>query len=167
MLRQALRAVLPAVVTGSFALLSVSCHHVDNRRLTGARANLLFRTQAEWITYGPSGAGDWRVFNREERIPADFPYIASSITGLGGLLVCTTYLGDEIAYDMACPVECRRDITVFINDDRLAECIRCHSTYDVFSLPGSPVSGEAAEKGYGLQIYNVSPGRNGEYRVIY
>lgn len=167
MLRQALRAVLSAGVIGSFALSSVSCHHVDNRRLTGATANLLFRTQAEWVTYGPSGAGDWRVFNRQERIPADFPYIVSSMTGLGGLLVCTTYLGDEIAYDMACPVECRRDITVFINDDRLAECIKCHSTYDVFSLPGSPVSGEAAEKGYGLQIYHVSPGRNGEYRVIY
>ncbi len=167
MLKKALKAAVAAVVPGALSLASVSCHHVDNKRLTGAVANLLFRTQAEWVTYGPTGAGDWRVFNRPDRIPADFPYIASSMTGLGGLLVCTTYIGDEIAYDMACPVECRRDITVFINENGLAECIKCHSTYEVFSLPGSPVSGEAAEKGYGLQIYHVGPGRNGEYRVIY
>lgn len=144
-----------------------SCSHVDNRRLPAANVYLVFWTQADWVTYGVSGAGSHKRYIKSERIPSDFPYSATSATGYGGLLVCTSYNGDPLAYDLACPVECRGDVRVFINEDNLAECPKCHSCFDVFMQYGAPVSGEAAEKGYGMQLYNVTGGRSGEYLVIY
>lgn len=155
------------VIAVVLAAAMSSCHHVDNHRLPTPGANLMFWTQSEWITYGPTGAGDYRVFDMQKRLPANFPFRAGSLTGLGGVLLCTTFLGQPVAFDLSCPVECRRDITVFINDDYVAECPRCHSCYDVFSAAGAPISGEAAVKGYAMQIYNVGPGRNGEYMVVY
>lgn len=149
------------------ALTLASCHHVDNRRLPIHFANLLFWTQAEWVRFGVSGAGDYRVFNKAKRIPSDFNYLASSATGFGGILLVSTLSGEPVAYDMACPVECRSDVTVFINDDLQAECPVCHSCYDVFMQMGAPVAGKAAEEGYGMEVYTVSPGPSGEYMVIY
>lgn len=77
-------------------------------------------------------------------------------------------LGTPQAFDLSCPVERSKDVRVFINEDNeyLAECPKCHSTYNVFSLLGHPVSGEAASKGYALRRYRVGTGRAGEYMVV-
>lgn len=167
MKRKSLSTLIWCTATLAASLTCQSCHHVDNHRLPGAVANLLFWTEADWVTHGVSGAGQYKIFNKSKRIPANYQYHAASLTGLGGVLVCTTFIGEPVAYDLACPVECRGDITVFINEDMKAECMRCHSCYDVFSMAGAPVSGEAAEHGYGLQRYHVTHGPNGEYMVIY
>ena len=42
-------------------------------------------------------------------------------------LVCDV-MGVPKAYDAACPVEVKRDVRVFINDEHEAECPVCHST---------------------------------------
>ena len=152
---------------GAAALLITGCDKVDNTRLPRVPVNLIFWTEADWITHGVHGAGGYERFIRAKRIPADYPYKDSESTGFGGILLCTTYLGEVQAFDLACPVECNPDVTVFINEDMNAECPVCHSCYDVFSLMGGPVSGKAAQDGYGLQVYHASHGRNGEYMVVY
>jgi hypothetical protein len=144
-----------------------SCKHIDSNRLPVSYVNLVFYTQADWVTHGVSGAGQWKQFILEKHIPSNFFYTASSYTGLGGILLCTTYAGEIAAYDLACPVECRADVRVAINDDNYAECPRCHSQYDVFSLAGGPISGTAAQEGYGLQRYSAGSGPSGEYMVIH
>lgn len=158
--------LISAAAVSAAAVLLPSCHHVDNRRLPGAFANIMFWTQADWVTYGVSGAAQYRIFNKAKRMPSGFNYLASSMTGLGGVLLCSTYTGEPVAYDLACPNECRGDITVFINEDNQAECPRCHSLYDVFGQYGAPVGGPAAHEGYGMEVYSVTPGPQGEYMVI-
>lgn len=145
----------------------IGCDKLDNRRLPLANVHLTFYTQADWVTYGVSGARQWRTFIREQRVPKNYPYTADSYTGFGGILLCSTDIGDFVAYDLACPVECRTDVRVAVGDDGIAECPKCHSRFDIFSLPGYPVAGEAAEQGYGLQTYRVGPGGGGEYMVVY
>lgn len=156
-----------AALAAAAVLLLSACHHIDNRRLPFHHANLLFWTQAEWEEHGVTGAGQYKIFDKKKRIPSNFNYLASSATGFGGILLVSTYSGEPIAFDMACPVECRADVTIFINADKQAECERCHSCYDVFMQMGAPVSGEAATEGYGLEVYTVAPGPSGEYKVIY
>lgn len=149
-----------------YAATLTSCHHMDNKRLPATRVNIVFWTQAEWITYGPAGAAGHKDFIRELRRPADFPYTASTYTGFGGVLLCTDYSGNPMAYDLACPVECNAQTRVYINDDLLAECPKCHSLYDVFALGGGAVGGPAANNGYGLQVYRVGAGMQGEYLIV-
>lgn len=147
-------------------LATTECHHIDNHRLPVAYVNLQFWTVADWDIWGVTGAGQHRRFIIQELVPPDFPYPASATTGLGGILLCSTFLGEPVAYDLACPVECRASVRVFINDDLEAECPVCHSRYNVFEQLGHPVAGPAAEDGYGLEVYRVGPGAQGQYMVV-
>lgn len=148
------------------AAFTSACHRIDNHRLPVSYVNITFLSVGEWDLYGVSGAGQHKRFILPERIPAGFPYTAMSATGLGGVLLCTTYMGTPVAYDLACPVECRASVRVFINDDNEAECPVCHSRYDVFEKFGYPVAGTAADRGYGLEVYSVGPGPQGEYMMV-
>ena len=161
----AIAATVLPVLIGLCGALS-SCHHIDNHRLPVSYVNISFRSVGEWDIYGVAGAGQYRRFILPEKIPSGFPYTAMSATGLGGVLLCTTYLGTPVAYDLACPVECRANVRVFINDDNEAECPVCHSRYDVFEKLGYPVAGKAAEDGFGLEVYRVGPGAQGEYMLV-
>ena len=159
-----MRPILVVILAMLIGIAS-GCHHIDNRRLPYAPVYIQFMTVGEWDIYGVSGAGQYKRFIIQEKIPAGFPYTAASATGFGGVLLCTTYMGLPVAYDLSCPVECRADIRVFINEDNEAECPKCHSRYDVFEKLGYPVGGRAAEDGFGLQVYNVAPG-NGLAMVV-
>lgn len=160
-------ALIFAVVMCTLAGLGLAgCHHIDSKRLPVARVNIVFWTQADWVTYGVAGAAAHKRFIKELREPAGFPYTAATYTGFGGVLLCTGYNGEPLAYDLACPVECKSTTRVFINSDLLAECPDCHSKYDVFGLRGGPVSGPAARDGFGLQIYHVGAGLQGEYLIV-
>ncbi len=70
---------------------------------------------AEWNVYGVSGAMDYRVFSREERLPAGYPFLATTHTGYGGVLLVGDVLGNPRAFDRACPVECRSNVRVEID----------------------------------------------------
>lgn len=162
-----LRGLGAAAVSAVMALcLLCACHHIDNHRLNVAYVNVTFLTVGDWTIYGVSGAGQHKRFILQDRIPSGFPYTAMSATGLGGVLLCTTYTTQPVAYDLACPVECKANIRVFVNDDNEAECPKCGSRYDIFQLPGYPIAGPAARDGLGLQVYSVGPGPQGEYMRI-
>ena len=109
---------------------------------------------------------DARLFVKQSLIPSDFPYTSIEETGYGGVWLVCDVMGVPKAYDAACPVEVKRDVRVFINDEHEAECPVCHSTFDVFSLDGHPLSGRAAEEGWGLRRYGVGPGGRGEFMVV-
>ena len=148
------------------AAAAMSCHHLDDDRVPLMPVWLSFNTQAEWTLYGTPAAMDARIFVKSGRVPADYPYTALDETGYGGVLLLSDVHGVPKAYDAACPVEVKRDVRVFINGSHEAECPVCHSTFDVFSLDGHPLSGRAAEQGWGLRRFGVGPGSRGEYMVV-
>ena len=144
-----------------------ACHHIDNKRTPPAPVWIAFQTQSIWEKYGVPGALDHKRFIKEQGIPEAGFFTASSQTGYGGVLLVGDILGRPVAYDLSCPVENRPDIRIKVDEQTNdAYCEHCHSRYDIYSNYGTAVSGPADEYGYGLTIYMVGPGPNGEYRVI-
>lgn len=164
MKKSAAGALLLAAIVG---FISGGCHTVDDDRIPVMPVNIVFYTVADWNIYGVAGALDYKYFIREQRKPANFPYTAMTYTGFGGILLLSDVMGNAQAYDLSCPVEADKNVRVQIDDEMLAHCPKCGSTYDVFSLQGNPVSGRAAELGYGMRHYHVAPGRDGAaYMVV-
>ncbi len=159
------RILRPAVVGALFAL--AACNTLDNHRLNVAYVNLTFMTPGDWEYYGVTGAGQHKVFNKQDKIPAGFPYTAAMSTGVGGILLCTTYMAEPVAYDLACPVERSPSVRIAVNAKGEAQCPKCGSRYYIFESPGHPISGPAATEGYRLQVYSVTPGPNGEYMMVH
>ena len=144
-----------------------ACHSVDDDRLPPAPVRLSFNTVAEWNLYGNPAALQYKMFIKEQRLPANYNYTAISETGFGGILLVGDAFGMPLAYDLACPVERRKEIRIKVDTEKNeAYCPNCGSRYDIFANYGSPLSGKAAEQGYGLQKYHVGAGAAGEYMVI-
>ena len=156
-------------MAGAFyiAALSGGCDHLDDDRIPWLDVRITFNTVGEWNTYGVSGALTHRRFIRRLNIPEGYPYTALTYTGFGGVLLVSDAMGNPLAYDLACPVEMKYDVIVGINPEtNYAECPVCHSQYDVFMNYGAPVSGQAADKHYGLTRYRVGAGSQGEYMIV-
>lgn len=133
----------------------MSCDSVDDDRIPPSPVRIDFVSQGEWDLYGIGGALQWREFIKQQRIPSGFPYSDASQTGFGGVLLVGDFIGDAQAYDMACPVEVKRDVRVSVDTDgAVARCGVCGSTYDIFRQ-GAPISGKAADQGYALRRYRV------------
>ncbi|MBD5163529.1 MAG: hypothetical protein HDT09_02360 [Bacteroidales bacterium] len=161
---KSLKHIIVAVIVG---MALCACSHIDDNRIPVRNVNVAFSTVAQWDVYGVAGAYSYKRYIRELREPANFPFTANTYTGFGGILLVTDPLGNPLAYDLACPVEVKANIRVFINDEYLAECPECHSTYDVFSSYGAPVGDcPATHHRYGLRRYSVISGLSGDYRVI-
>ena len=144
-----------------------ACSSIEDDRIPPAPVSLTFRTVADWDMYANPAALEYKIFIKEQRIPTNYNYTAISETGLGGILIVGDVMGMFLAYDLACPVEIKKDIRLKIDSEKHdAYCPVCGSRYDVFANYGSPTSGTAAEKGYGLQKYYVGAGNSGEYMVI-
>ena len=155
--------IASAVLCG---LLAGGCHSIDDDRIPPAPVFIPFQSEPLWTVWGTPAAMDWRIFIRDQRIPAGFGYTAASYTGFGGVLLTCSAYGEPMAFDLACPVERSASVRVAVNTDKMvAECPECHSTYDVFTLPGHPLSGRAADRGYGLKVYSVGRGRV-DYMVV-
>lgn len=143
------------------------CSSIEDDRIPPAPVSLTFRTVADWDMYANPAALEYKMFIKEQRIPSNFNYTAISETGLGGILIVGDVMGMFLAYDLACPVEIKKDIRLKIDSEKHdAYCPTCGSRYDIFANYGSPTSGPAAEKGYGLQKYYVGAGNSGEYMVV-
>lgn len=160
------RILLILLLVGAMITLA-GCHKSDDHRLPWAEVYIPFLNIAQWERYGVGGAMESRIFNIQAKLPADFPYAALHRTGFGGVLLVADAQGTPLAYDLACPVEVRYDVRLYINGRFEAECPVCHSTFDVFHSHGAPLSGKAAGKGYALTRYTVGPGANGEYLLIH
>lgn len=142
-----------------------ACETVDDERIPYAPVNISFATVGEWQLYGVAGATDTRRFIKSERVPTNFPYTDYAQTGFGGVLLVGDFEGVPHAYDLACPVERTASVRINVDLDAMAGyCPKCHSTYDIFRL-GTPLSGEAAEKGYALTRYRVGSAANIYMRI--
>lgn len=160
-----LRWWLTAALT---ALTAMGCERINDDRIPVMPVRIAFYNVGEWNIYGVAGAGDYRYFIREDRIPEGYPFTAMTYTGFGGVLLICDIHGNPAAYDLACPVECRADVRINVLRDELkAECPVCHSVYDIVTNHGQPLSGPAAEKHYGLRKYFVGPGSAGEYMLVF
>lgn len=156
--------VLPVLM---LAAIVVSCgDSVDNSRLPAYPVYLNLSGAGMWNTYGVGGVGQYRMFIKESGVPAGFPYLASSYTGFGGLLVVgvdaasnfvdQTWPYLPMAFDLSCPIECEQDVRVQVDEDKFeAECPVCHSRYTLNS-GGGPVAGPAVGYKYGLETYRCT-----------
>lgn len=160
--------ILMAAILAVAAFVT-SCDSVDFDRIPPTNVRLSFDTQAEWVKYGTPGALDHKMFyiDGADRHPADFPWTALTYTGYGGILLVGDISGAPYAYDLACPVELRRDVRLRIDTEtNEAYCPVCGSRYSVYTNYGNPLSGEAKKLKRGLRRFNVGPGMNGEFMVV-
>ena len=159
-----LTAVLAILVLGG-------CDKVNNKEVPLYMVNLDLGTYAMWNTYGVAGVGDYRIFDRAKNIPANFPYNMNSFTGYGGVLLImaldsSTGSYAPQAYDAACPVENRPEVTVGVDASNFeAVCPMCKSRYNVLTGMGGPISGIAHTNKYGLRPYKARPTDNGGYII--
>ncbi len=154
----------------AIAFCCVSCDNVDSERIPAYRVQIALNSPGLWDVYGVGGYGQHREFILATRTPSNFPFTETTFTGYGGVLLIMGMdpfgQGDIIplSYDLSCPVECKPEIRVFIDDNTLeAMCPVCQSHYDVMMSGGSPVSGPAAtgDVKYGLQRYRCLPSNGG------
>ena len=144
-------AALLLLVTAS------ACEHIDNKAIPRFIVRIDLGNIALWNTYGVSGMGDYRIFNREKNIPSNFPYNVNTYTGYGGVLLMMG-MDAPMAYDLACPVEASQSIILSINPDNFeAVCPRCGSRYNPLTGAGGPLSGVAINTKVGMRQYRVVP----------
>ena len=164
--------IIPAVAV-ALGLALGACDSVDDDRIPPLPVTIRLSNTGLWNTYGVTGFGQYRYFIRQLREPSDYPYTEQTYTGFGGVLLIggmdpfTADTQVPLAYDLACPVEGKSDIRVFIDGERFdAVCPVCGSHYDVVMAGGAPVSGPAAEKKYGMKRYACIPTSNGGYDIV-
>lgn len=154
----------------AIVVLTTGCDSVDSERIPAYKVQIALNSPGLWDTYGVGGYGVHREFILATRTPSNFPFTETTFTGYGGVLLIMGMdpfgQGDVIplAYDLACPVECKPDIRVAVDDSSLeAVCPVCRSHYDVTMSGGAPVSGPAAtgDVKYGLQRYRAYPSNGG------
>lgn len=153
------------------------CQSIDNERIPNMAVNVSLAEPGIWNSYGVSGFGSHRNFIYRPGAPSQptgFFYKTGSATGFGGVLLIegmdpyNTLGVYPLAYDLACPVERNPDIRVYIdNENYVAVCPECNSTFDVTMAGGIAISGEAArvKPKYGLRAYEVIPSGSGGYFI--
>ena len=159
-----LNRFFPIIIALLTLLLAGSCDHIDNKAVPSFTVRIDLSGYAIWSTYGVNGMGDYRIFNREKGIPANFPYNVNTYTGFGGVLLMMGIDG-PMAYDLSCPVEATREIVLSIDADNFeAVCPRCGSHFNPLTGAGGPVSGVAINNKVGMRTYRVYPS-NGGYLI--
>lgn len=165
-------AYMFAIVIG--VILSTSCNTIDDERIPALAVNIQLNNIGMWNTYGVAGFGQYRYFIRENREPSNFPYSQTTYTGFGGVLLIggmdpfTSETNVPLAYDLACPVECKQNVRVFVDEETLeAVCPQCGSHYNVVTGGGAPLSGAALTGSvkYRLQPYQCIGSPNGGYTI--
>ena len=145
------------------SVLFASCDHIDNKTLPNYTVRIDLGNYALWNTYGVNGMGDYRIFNRDKRLPSNFPYNVNTFTGYGGVLLM---MGMEapMAYDLSCPVEISQEVVLSIDANNLeAVCPRCGSHFNPLTGAGGPTSGVAIKNKVGMRQYRVFPSNGGYY----
>lgn len=154
-----------------FTIILAGCDKVNNNEVPSYVVHIDLGSIAMWNTYGVAGVGDYRIFNRAKQLPSNFPYNANTYTGYGGVLLImaldsSTGSYAPQAYDAACPVENRQDVTVGIDASNFeAVCSKCHSRFNVLTGMGGPISGTAFTSHYGLRIYKAHSTSYGGYII--
>ena len=81
------------------------------------------------------------------------PLYATDRIGFGGIIVYTTLEGKYAAFDLACPVEVKRDVRVEPDGSGFLNCPSCGEQYDIMFGLGYPTKGISQEA---LKIYKTS-----------
>ena len=95
-----LKALIVGTAVFSAVVTLFSCNSIDDDRIPAAAVNITFSTAADWNIYGVAGAMDYKYFILSKREPSNFPYLASSATGFGGVLLVSNVMGEPMAYDV-------------------------------------------------------------------
>lgn len=152
------------------ALCMTACDSIDNNRIPALNVQIVLNNPGLWNTYGVAGYGMSRQFIRQLGIPSYSFFTETTYTGFGGILLVMgmdPYVAGDVvplAYDLACPVECKENIRVTYDDTNMeAVCPLCGSHYDVLMGGGALTSGPALTGSvkYALQRYSVIPSNGG------
>lgn len=166
-----MKKLLTGLACALLLMGGTACDHIDNDVTPGTIVRINLGTYGLWNVYGVKGVGDYTYFNRAKRLPSNFAYNANTFTGYGGVLLmmcldASTASYSPQAFDAACPVENRADITVSIDPQNFdAVCPTCKSRYNVLTGSGGPTQGKAVERKVGLTIYKVRQTTNGGYII--
>lgn len=153
-----------AAYTALMALVMFSaCDHIDNKTVPRFMVRIDLGNYAMWGAYGVYGMGDYRIFNREKRLPSNFPYNVNTYTGYGGVLLMMGIDG-PMAYDLSCPVESSQEVILSISSENYdAVCPRCGSRFNPLTGDGGPLSGVAITNKVGMRQYRVLPSNGGYF----
>lgn len=153
-------------VTLMVAIAGGSCTEIDDDRAYGT-VRIDISTLAEWSVYGVNGLGSYRVFSKDRRQPSNFPYTATTYTGLGGVLLIDIGVGttQPAAYEMACPYERTKSVVVSIDSNLEAVCPECESRFNVLLGQGAAIEGPAYEKHMAMHSYRVTAMSGGGYLI--
>ena len=167
-----------ALILISFSVFMISgCQSVDNERIPNMAVYISLADAGVWNTYGVAGFGSNRNFiynSNGNSQPSGFTYKYGSATGFGGVLLIegidafNPALAAPLAYDLACPVERKANVRVYVDSETyVAVCKECNSAYDVTMGNGAPLSGEAltGKYKYALRKYNVVASGSGGYII--
>ncbi len=166
--------LLFTIATASALLTATGCHGIDDERIPAMPVAINLADAGLWNVYGVSSLGEYTEFIKPLGIPSGFFYGENTYTGFGGVLLIggmdpfdpTTFA--PLAYDLSCPVECKRDIRVHIDYETLeAVCQKCESRYNVLTGGGAAIAGPAYthKPKYGLMFYNCLPAQLGGYMI--
>ena len=162
------------VIVGVMIIALASCDDIKNSRTPVWPVNINIGTTGQWVTYGVHAYGEYRMFNKSLGLPTNpsYPYTANTYTGFGGVLLILGYnfttndYSTPMAFDLSCPVENTPDTRVKIDANNYdAVCPVCGSHYSVIEGGGTPLSGPALQKKYGLQRYRVTKTTTGGYII--
>lgn len=165
---------LSSLLLGALLIVAPGCHSIDDDRIPTYNVNINLTDIGMWNTYGVAGYGQYRYFIRQTGEPKNYSYGEATYTGFGGVLLIggmdpyTNETNVPLAYDLACPVECRSDVRVKIDPNTLeAVCSVCGSRYSVCEAGGAPVGGPAftGKPQYRLQPYVCQPSPSGGYLI--
>ena len=150
------------------AVAAVACTTIDDNRTPAYQVNVRLNSVGLWDTYGVHGMGEYRVFSLRKKLPTNFHFTANTYTGFAGVLLLmgfdftTQTYNTPVAFEIACPVENRADVTVDYNPDTFeAVCPVCGSHYNVLEAGGAAVQGLAYDRHYGLTCSRVTPDNGG------
>lgn len=148
-----------------------ACTKIDDNHTPAYQVNIRLNSAAMWNTYGVHSIGEYKIFSVRKKLPSNFHFTANTYTGFAGVILLqgfdftTQSYGVPVAYEIACPVENRYDVTVEYDSESFeAYCPKCGSRFNVLEGGGAAVSGQAFERKYGLTRYRVTPD-NGGYSI--
>ncbi len=162
-----MRYFFASILIFTIGIFNSGCSEINDDRIPVAPVNIDLANQGYWDSFGVHGLGQYRYFILQQQ-PSGFPWNANTYTGFGGVLLVTDISGYPLAYDLSCPVECKQTVRILYDTENLnTYCPKCGSVYDVNELYGSPVSGPAHSKKYGLRRYHVVPATLGGYTIVF
>lgn len=118
-----------------------------NSSIPSYPVNIELNIAAEYPHFVPDNIMQYMTFTQGR--------LLTDRVGYGGILVVTGLDANYHAFDLACPVECRRDIKVSV-DGMYAVCPKCGEQYEIFYGIGNPTKGISHEalRRYTCVVYN-------------